>query len=161
CVPAAAIARRILVPAQAGALGVGIFLIDPHAEGVVLERQVATNGEPLYTVLLTRAYVPPEDVLAPPDRGAIVVDWLAARAAVGRSPRRRGRGDRQVLRRRSRPPRRLRRPAPARRHRLRRRIPAPPSLHMVATDRALARRRPGPARAPRLPPGSRLAPGRC
>jgi alkylation response protein AidB-like acyl-CoA dehydrogenase len=52
CVPAAHLARRILVPATAGN-EVAVFLVDPKAEGVALLRQETSTGEPLFSIQLS------------------------------------------------------------------------------------------------------------
>ncbi len=59
-VPAAHLADRVLVAARTGD-GVALFLVDPHADGVALERQVATTGEPLYQMTLANARVSADD----------------------------------------------------------------------------------------------------
>src|SRR5262245_39742927 len=46
CVPAAELARRILVPAATGADTVGVFLVDPTARGVDLTALETTSGQP-------------------------------------------------------------------------------------------------------------------
>jgi alkylation response protein AidB-like acyl-CoA dehydrogenase len=53
-VPAAHLATTVLVPARVGD-GVGVFLVDPKGDGVTLERQVATTGEPVWTMALDNA----------------------------------------------------------------------------------------------------------
>jgi alkylation response protein AidB-like acyl-CoA dehydrogenase len=70
CVPAAHLAARILVPARTAEGTVGVFLVDPRARGVALERQVATTGEPQFRVVLSAAEVDEEEVLAAPAEGA-------------------------------------------------------------------------------------------
>ena len=79
CVPAAHLARVILVPARTSA-GVGVFLVDPNGPGVVLERQVATHREPQWRLQLSGA--PAVDVLGAPGGGAAIVAWIAERAAL-------------------------------------------------------------------------------
>jgi alkylation response protein AidB-like acyl-CoA dehydrogenase len=83
CVPAAHLAARILVPARVSESNVGVFLLDPHAAGVKLERQVATNGEPQFALTLAGAKVGADDVLGDPAGGAAIVDWLSQRAVTG------------------------------------------------------------------------------
>lgn len=83
CVPAAHLAARILVPATTGDGTVGVFLVDPKATGVTLERQIATNKEPLSRVTLTGVAVGADDVLGDPTAGATIVEWLVDRATVG------------------------------------------------------------------------------
>src|SRR5881628_2296067 len=47
CVPAAHLAARVLVPARIAAGEPALFLVDPRGAGVRVERQTATNREPL------------------------------------------------------------------------------------------------------------------
>jgi len=60
--------------------GVGVFVLDPASEGVTLERQVMTSGEPQSRLTLEGARVPARDVLAPPARGRELVDGLVLHA---------------------------------------------------------------------------------
>jgi hypothetical protein len=53
CVPAADLAARMLVPARTSDTSVGVFLVDPNASGVRLERQMTTNHEPQFEVTLS------------------------------------------------------------------------------------------------------------
>jgi hypothetical protein len=80
CVPAAHLAARILVPARTGDAAAGVFLVDPHAAGVTLQRDVATNGEPLAELRLSGATVAGDDVLGDPQGGGAIVDWTLQRA---------------------------------------------------------------------------------
>jgi alkylation response protein AidB-like acyl-CoA dehydrogenase len=61
-VPFAHKAERILVTAKNGD-SVGIFLVDPKANGVTLTRQVSTTREPWYEVALNNAEVAAADVV--------------------------------------------------------------------------------------------------
>lgn len=81
CVPAGLLARHILVPAATGS-GVGVFVVDAAAEGVELERQVVTSGEPQARLLLTGARVADGDLLGDADGGAAIVRWLLLRASL-------------------------------------------------------------------------------
>jgi alkylation response protein AidB-like acyl-CoA dehydrogenase len=83
CVPAAHLAERILVPARTGDDAVGVFLVDPHAGGVELTRQTATNREPQFRVALTGVGVADGEVLGDPAGGAAIVDWTVQRALLG------------------------------------------------------------------------------
>jgi alkylation response protein AidB-like acyl-CoA dehydrogenase len=83
CVPAGAIARRILVPASTAAGEVGIFLVDPRARGVRLAKQITTTGEAQSHVTLEGVAVEPPDVLADAARGGEALGWLLRRATVG------------------------------------------------------------------------------
>jgi alkylation response protein AidB-like acyl-CoA dehydrogenase len=61
-VPAAHVAQRVLVPATTEA-GVGIFLVDPRADGITLTRQEISNCEPVFEMKLENVNVPAEDLL--------------------------------------------------------------------------------------------------
>ena len=80
CVPYAAAASKILVSAQ-GEAGLGLFLVEPGADGVTLEQQDTTAHERQYVVNLDGVSVAPSDVLAAPGAGEAVFDWLEPRAA--------------------------------------------------------------------------------
>ena len=83
CVPAGHLAERILVPARTGDGQVGVFLVDPSAEGVRLERQAVTNHEAQVHLVLTDAPVGSDDVLGDPHAGSEIVRFIEERAAVG------------------------------------------------------------------------------
>ncbi len=85
CVPAAHLARVMLVPARTQEGGVGVFLVEPGAAGLKLERQIATNREPLSRVELGGVRVGPEAVLGSLERGAEILDWMLQRALLGLS----------------------------------------------------------------------------
>jgi 3-oxocholest-4-en-26-oyl-CoA dehydrogenase beta subunit len=82
CVPAAHVAGRVLVPAATGEDSVGLFLLDPTADGVQADDQQTTSGQPEQRLELAGAPVPAEDVLGDPDGGGPVLDWLLERATV-------------------------------------------------------------------------------
>ena len=79
-VPAGDMAARVLVPAATGGHDVGVFLVDPKAAGVTLERQVLTNGEPHARLALKNVHVPTADVIGDPTKGAAIVQWIVERA---------------------------------------------------------------------------------
>lgn len=81
-VPAALVARRILVPACADA-GVGVFLLDPRAAGVHLEPQASTSGEITGLLTLDGAAIPEDDVLVDPGTNSGALEWIHDRALVG------------------------------------------------------------------------------
>ncbi|MCU1496965.1 MAG: acyl-CoA dehydrogenase [Acidimicrobiales bacterium] len=78
-VPAAELAARILVPAQTGDGATTVFLVDPTAAGVALERNLGANLEPLSTLTLDGVAVGAGDVLGSVDGGAEVVAWTTDR----------------------------------------------------------------------------------
>lgn len=78
CVPFAHRAERVLVAAQLEA-GVAAFLVDPRADGVTLNRQEVTAGEPQFEMVLHEAHVDAADLLAGPEHGAEVMRWTAER----------------------------------------------------------------------------------
>jgi len=77
CVPAAQLAARVLVPARTAAGDAALFLVDPRGAGVRIERQTATNREPLGH--LTLAGVDGEELPG----GAAALAWLVERATIG------------------------------------------------------------------------------
>jgi len=83
CVPAAELARAILVPARIGEGELGVFLVEPGAAGVGIERQVSTRRDPLGQLQLSGARVDAEALLGTPERGEAIVEWLRERALLG------------------------------------------------------------------------------
>ncbi|MCA9673953.1 MAG: acyl-CoA dehydrogenase, partial [Myxococcales bacterium] len=84
CVPAAHRAARVIVPARQVDDGVvRLFVVDPAAAGVAIERQVATTGEVQGLVTLIGVAVAATDELGPPGDGATTLAWLLDRAAIG------------------------------------------------------------------------------
>lgn len=81
-VPFAREARRILVPASTDD-GVVVLLVDPAVAGVAMESVEATSFEPLWALTLDGAVVAADDVLAGPERGTAVVDWIVERVLAG------------------------------------------------------------------------------
>jgi alkylation response protein AidB-like acyl-CoA dehydrogenase len=82
CVPAGAIAERILVPASIAPTDVGMFLVDPRAHGAKLAKQVTTTGEPQSHLALDGVTVEAPNVLADGPRGREALTWLLRRATV-------------------------------------------------------------------------------
>ncbi len=82
CVPAARLANRILVGARTTGDALGVFLVDPKAQGVTLERQVTTSGESQYQLTLSNVRIAREDILGDPERGIDVLSWLVPRATI-------------------------------------------------------------------------------
>jgi len=79
-VPAAHLARRILVPANTGDGHSTVFLVDPRADGVTGQRNVATNLEPLTTLTFENVSVGADDVLGEVGGGDAVTSWITDRA---------------------------------------------------------------------------------
>ena len=80
CVPAAHAAARVLVPARTSGGGVQLFLVDPRAEGVRLEAQVATSRELQARVTLDGVRVPEADRLGSLEDASAALEWILARA---------------------------------------------------------------------------------
>jgi hypothetical protein len=80
CVPSAELAARIVVPARLTSDEVAVFLVDPKARGVTLERQLLTSGEPHAKVTLTGVTVGAGDLLGDPAHGETIVRALVERA---------------------------------------------------------------------------------
>lgn len=76
CVPLAQDADRILLSAVTDA-GVVVLLVDPSAAGVSCVEQRYTTYETQYEVRLESVTVAAKDVLAGPDAGAEVMNWIA------------------------------------------------------------------------------------
>lgn len=83
CVPAAHLAARVLVSGRTREGAVGVFLVDPTARGVSLERQIATTGEPQFRITLAGALVGDADVLVPPSADDTALAWIADAGALG------------------------------------------------------------------------------
>ena len=82
-VPAAHVAERVLVPATTGAGKVGVFMVDPRAKGVELQRQKGTSGERLSLIVLDDVAVDANDVLGDPQGGREILDWTVERTLAG------------------------------------------------------------------------------
>ncbi len=82
-VPVAHLAARILVSARTGGGSVGVFLVDPDAEGVSVVTEEATNRQMHGELTLDGVVVADADVLGDPAAGADVVRWLLDRARLG------------------------------------------------------------------------------
>lgn len=78
CVPLAHLAARIVVLARTGG-GRGAFLVDPKAEGVLLERQTLTTGAQAARLTLEGA---PAEPLGDPARGDEIARWIVEHATV-------------------------------------------------------------------------------
>jgi acyl-CoA dehydrogenase len=82
CVPAGTIADAILVPASLGDGRVGVFVVDPAADGLTIEAQAVTNRDTEARLTLDGVRVPDGSLLATPERGHEVLAWIVERATV-------------------------------------------------------------------------------
>ena len=78
CVPAAQLARTVLVPARTPE-GLAVFLVDPQASGVTLERQVATHREPQSRMTLEGVAA---ELLGAPGQGEEIVRFIEDRVSL-------------------------------------------------------------------------------
>jgi alkylation response protein AidB-like acyl-CoA dehydrogenase len=95
-VPAARIAHRVLVPARQESGRLGVFLVDPHTEGVSLEPQETTNREIHCLIRLASVRVPENDLLGSPDRGEEILGWTRDRALLAQCAMQLGVADRAL-----------------------------------------------------------------
>jgi alkylation response protein AidB-like acyl-CoA dehydrogenase len=83
CVPAAALATRVLVPARAARGEIVIALVDPTAAGVQRTPLLTTSGRPESHLELDGVRVGPEEVVVGPEGGRAALEWLVEDATVG------------------------------------------------------------------------------
>lgn len=95
-VPYAHVARHLLVAARTGAGpdGVTLFLVDPAAAGVTVERTANTAHWPLYAVTFEDAVVAPEAVVGQVGQGWSILDPVLQRAMTLRNAEVVGAGER-------------------------------------------------------------------
>ena len=67
----------ILVPARTGEATSAVFLVEPGAVGMSLQRETAVTGEPQWTVQLDGVTVGGDALLGGPEQGAEIVDWVS------------------------------------------------------------------------------------
>lgn len=72
-------AAAMLVPARTSEASGAVFLVDPQAAGVTLEREVAVNGEPQWTVRMDGVAVDGDAVLGALEQGTEIVGWTVDR----------------------------------------------------------------------------------
>src|SRR5262245_23685981 len=82
-VPAAHVADLLLIPARTADDACAVFLIDPRAAGVTLERNESTAGEPLSTVRLGGVRAAADDVLGDARAGTEIATWIVRRVTAG------------------------------------------------------------------------------
>ena len=83
CAPAVHLAERVIVPAQLPDGRVGLYLVNPKAKGVELERQHATSHEPQFRITLEDVEVTEEDLLGGVTAAPEALSWLLDRATAG------------------------------------------------------------------------------
>jgi alkylation response protein AidB-like acyl-CoA dehydrogenase len=79
-VAAGLIADAILVPAATGDGTVGVFIVDPGAKGVTIERQDTTSGIPEARITLSGVTVGAAEVLGDAGAGSPILEWIVERA---------------------------------------------------------------------------------
>ena len=77
------LADRIVVPARAENGAIVVLLVDPKADGVRLAEQRGTNGQPLWLLELTAAFVAAGDALGGESEGEDVLRYLVDRTILG------------------------------------------------------------------------------
>ena len=82
-VPWAMVADRVLVPASLPDGSTAVFVVDPSAAGVRLERAEATHREPQGALVLDGVVVPEADVLGEPSTRGVQLTWIYERALAG------------------------------------------------------------------------------
>jgi alkylation response protein AidB-like acyl-CoA dehydrogenase len=83
CVPAAARASCILVPASTEDGKVGVFLVSPDANGLEIVEQRAINWQLQGQLEFSGVSVSSDDLLGDLDRGTEIVEWILQRARLG------------------------------------------------------------------------------
>ncbi len=79
CVPSGTVADAVLVTARVDPDSVAVFIVDPTADGVSRQRQVANTGQPEAVLTLAGTSVGPEALLGSVEEGAAIIEWLVQR----------------------------------------------------------------------------------
>jgi acyl-CoA dehydrogenase len=82
CVLAGTVADAFLVPARTVDGGIVIAIVERGAPGLSLAAQELTNRDAAAQLTLDGVVVAPADVLAGPDRGAEVLQWMVERSTI-------------------------------------------------------------------------------
>jgi len=82
-VPSARTAARVLVPARTGDGTLGVFLIEPGADGVSLTPVITTTGEYQYRMELSGVRVGDDQVLGDAAGDEAITKWIAERTLAG------------------------------------------------------------------------------
>ena len=85
CVPSAALAARILVPARAARGEIVLALVDPAAKDVLLTPLVTTSGRSESRVALDGVRIGPDEVVVGPEGGREALDWLLEHATAAQA----------------------------------------------------------------------------
>ncbi|MEO7428901.1 MAG: acyl-CoA dehydrogenase family protein [Acidimicrobiales bacterium] len=72
-------AAAVLVAARTGETASSIFLVDPHAAGIVLLPEEAVSGEPQWTLRLEGVEVSEDGLVGAADHGSAITGWIADR----------------------------------------------------------------------------------
>jgi alkylation response protein AidB-like acyl-CoA dehydrogenase len=80
CVPAGLSADAVLVPAASMDGSVGVFVVDPRASGVTVEREDTTSGIPQARIELDGVAVDNAETLVYGASGGEALDWIIERA---------------------------------------------------------------------------------
>lgn len=83
CVPAAARASCILVPAAIGEEQVGVFLVAPDSPGLEIQEQRAINWQRQGLLEFSGVEIAADALLGDENSGAAIVEWILARARLG------------------------------------------------------------------------------
>lgn len=79
CVPYGAQAQLLLVTARSDEQGPGVFLVDARADGVAIEAQATSSGEPQAQIELKNVLIGPEGMLGEAHEGAAIIRWIVER----------------------------------------------------------------------------------
>ena len=77
-VPALGVASKVIVSAQVGEEGVGLFILDREADGVTYQPQTSTSGEPLGLLTFEEARLGGDALIG--EVGTETVTWVTERA---------------------------------------------------------------------------------
>lgn len=82
-VPSLHVAHRVLITARMPDGTVGVFVVDPNAEGATVEGGIGTHDLPLGSLRLDGVSVTVSDVLGGVESGGEVAQWIVERAHAG------------------------------------------------------------------------------
>ncbi len=82
-VPLAHVSAAVLVPARTPDGQIGVFIVEPRAAGISVQRQETTNWEAQFRLELSGVAVGPDAVLGSVAQGAQHLDWMVDHTTVG------------------------------------------------------------------------------